>query len=101
MNRYQTIQGQLTEEGTRYIQNAIYPDIPETAEDIYVITTVGDRYDTLAQQFYRDSSLWWIIATANPSGKTDSLVTQPGTQIRIPANQNEIVSKYKDLNSKR
>jgi hypothetical protein len=101
MNRYTTIEQSKTSEGTRYIQNSIYPDIPETVDDIYVITTVGDRYDILAKQFYRDASLWWIIASANPINTSDSLVPTPGEQLRIPANPNEIISKYEQLNKKR
>ena len=101
MNRYTTIEQSKTSEGTRYIQNSIYPDIPETVDDIYVITTVGDRYDILAKQFYRDASLWWIIASANPVNTSDSLVPTPGEQLRIPANPNEIISKYEQLNKKR
>lgn len=101
MNRYTTIAQTKTSEGRRYIQNSIYPDIPETVDDTYVITTVGDRYDILAQQFYRDASLWWIIASANPMNKSDSLVPTPGEQLRIPANPNGIISKYEQLNKKR
>lgn len=101
MNRYTTIEQDKTSEGTRYINNSIYPDIPETVDDTYVITTVGDRYDILSQQFYGDASLWWIIASANPENKSDSLVPTPGIQLRIPANQNEIISKYEQLNKKR
>ena len=101
MNRYTTIEQSKTSEGTRYIQNSIYPDIPETVDDIYVITTVGDRYDILAKQFYRDASLWWIIASANPINTSDSLVPTPGEQLRIPANPNEIISTYEQLNKKR
>jgi hypothetical protein len=101
MNRYQTISQSKTEDGVRYLENSIYPDIPETADDIYVIATVGDRYDTLASQFYKDSSLWWIIASANPTSATDSIVATPGVQLRIPANHPSIISKYNDLNNKR
>ena len=39
MNRYTGINRDATLEGKRYIQNAIYPDIPNSAEDIYVMTT--------------------------------------------------------------
>jgi|TARA_R110000851_G_scaffold71870_2_gene159674 hypothetical protein len=101
MNRYTTIGKEKTIEGRRYIQNAIYPDIPETEDDIYVITTVGDRYDTLAQQYYSDLSLWWIIATANPTANSDSLVITPGIQIRIPGSPSKIVGLYESLNKKR
>lgn len=101
MNRYSSIEEQKTEEGVRYLANTVYPDIPATADDTYVMTTVGDRYDTLAFQFYNDASLWWIIASANPESDADSLAIKPGIQLRIPANQGTIISKYETLNKDR
>lgn len=101
MNRYSTIEEQKTDEGVRFITNAVYPDIPATADDTYVMTTVGDRYDTLAHQFYNDASLWWIIASANPESNADSLTINPGVQIRIPGNQQAVIAKYEELNKKR
>jgi len=96
-NRYETIQNLKTPEGKRYIKNAIYPEIPETADDIYVITTGGDRYDVLAQQFYGDSTLWWVIASANTS-KTDGLIVKPGVQLRIPADGQKALNDFIELN---
>jgi len=86
-----------TESGRKYRINSIYPDITATANDTYIITTGGDRYDTLALQFYNDSKLWWIIAAANNS-KKDSLAVEPGIQLRIPANPSAAVSEYNRLN---
>ena len=86
-----------SEQGRRYKINSIYPTIPATASDTYIITTGGDRYDTLALQFYKDSKLWWIIAAANNS-KKDSLAVEPGVQLRIPANPSAAVSAYNRLN---
>ena len=34
-----------------------YPEVPLEFSDIYVITTVGDRIDVMANEFYGDSSL--------------------------------------------
>src|SRR6056300_1740689 len=99
-NRYETIQKLKTAEGRRYIKNAIYPEIPLTADDTYIITTGGDRYDTLAQQFYGDSTLWWVIASANTS-KTDGLIVEQGIQLRIPADAAKVRSLFNELNSKR
>lgn len=99
-NRYKNIKGFLTKEGRRYRSNAVYPTIPYGEDDIYILTTVGDRYDQLAQQFYGDSSLWWIIASANNS-KRDGLIVEPGIQLRIPENHQEVVRKYIDLNTNR
>jgi len=83
--------------GRRYRINSIYPTVPASANDTYIITTGGDRYDTLALQFYKDTSLWWIIAAANNS-KKDSLAVEPGIQLRIPANPSAAVSEYNRLN---
>lgn len=99
-NRYTTIKELKTSSGRRYYTNVIYPQIPPTEDDIYVITTVGDRYDILAQQFYGDSSLWWVIASANNNNKSN-IVVEPGTQLRIPADSAAAVSLFRDLNAKR
>ena len=48
MNRYDTIDRKVSLDGVRYIRNAIYPEIPVSENDIYIKTTGGDRYDTLA-----------------------------------------------------
>ena len=63
----------------------VYSSIPETDNDIYVITQHGDRLDNLAFQFYGDQSLWWYIAKANNL----SFMTIPtGTSLRIPGTTN-------------
>ena len=82
----------------RYV-NLKYPDIPTSVEDIYVFTSEGDRYDILAQTYYKDSSLWWIISVAN-TFRQGSLIPKPGSQIRIPAASrvNQIISNYESLN---
>ena len=97
--RYQTIEELKSDSGRRYYKNAVYPDIPVTEDDIYVISTGGDRYDTLAQQFYGDSRLWWVIASANTS-KTDGLIVKPGIQLRIPADGPGVKEDFKDFNEK-
>lgn len=100
-NRYKNISTAANEDGRRYITNPIYPDIPETPDDIYLITTGGDRYDTLAQQYYSDHTLWWIIATANSDQKRDGLIVKPGVQLRIPANKDRVIEAFENLNSSR
>lgn len=78
--------------GRRYLANTRYPEVPRTSDDWYVITTAGDRYDLLSQQFYSTSKYWWIIAIANEQ-PTDTLCPEIGIQIRIPANP----SAYLDI----
>lgn len=82
----------------RYV-NIKYPEILVDSQDIYVYTNRGDRYDLLAQSYYADSSLWWIISRANPLS-FDSLIPNLGEQIRIPSSKriSSILSQYDALN---
>ena len=76
-----------------------YPPIPLSIEDIYVITTDGDRLDLLANQFYQDVDMWWIIATANPGViKRDTFNLKPGLEIRIPTDTQSIMQNFESLN---
>ena len=61
----------------------IYSSIPETDNDIYIISTPGDRLDLLAFQYYGNVNLWWYIAKAN---KLTFMTVTPGTRLRIPGN---------------
>jgi hypothetical protein len=58
MRKYENIQIRSNDKGVRYRSNPIYPNIPISAEDYYIITEISDRYDTLAKEFYGDSTLW-------------------------------------------
>jgi hypothetical protein len=100
MRRYKKIDTYRTKEGIRYTTNSIYPDIPETEDDIYIIASSADRYDKLALQYYNDSSLWWIIASSNNHQRA-SLYPTPGAQIRIPASKEQAISLYNKINSSR
>jgi len=41
------------------------PDIPEQSDDISYDVKSHDRIDLLANRFYGDPVLWWVIAVAN------------------------------------
>jgi len=86
-------------EGVEYYQTNTYPEISPKESDIYVECDFGDRLDLLANQFYNDTSLYWIIAAANPD-KVDfgSLFVTPGTQLRIPQELSEIFGSYTSIN---
>ena len=107
MNRYQPIPIIKIDNKPNY-QTTRYPEIPLSDEDIYVYTSQGDRFDVLANQYYGDQSLWWIISIANtaiagtslPSDlNQSSLVIPEGMQIRIPANYTAVLNSFKQLNS--
>lgn len=100
INRYNSIGIIQNSTGKRYYRNNVYPDIPVTDQDIYVITTAGDRLDLLASDYYKDSTLYWIIASANDL-PGDSLIPPLGQQLRIPSNVEDIVNNYININQNR
>ena len=101
MNRYQQIPFIAADDNLprRYV-NIKYPEISRESDDIYIQATQGDRYDTLANIFYENSSLWWIIATTNQDTTYDSLIPPLGVQIRIPSPSRvgEIMGEFESLN---
>ena len=82
-----------------YLKNVKYPPIPLDITDIYIISKDGDRLDNLANQFYKDSDLWWIISKANPNKiSRDSFFIKPGLQIRIPTEIEDILEYFEQTN---
>lgn len=86
--------------GRRFVGTVKYPDVPLSFNDIYVYATQGDRFDILANQYYNDPSLWWVISSANSILKQDSYFIPEGTQIRIPQNIGEILAQFERLNDR-
>ena len=70
-------------DNVRYFKPRIIPNVPIKDSDIFVYPVYGDRFDTLAQKFYGDSNLWWIIAKAN-NINDGSIGLKPEKRIRIP-----------------
>lgn len=99
MNRYKAVASRTVE--SKQVRNTtVYPQIPMSESDFYVITSVGDRFDILSQQFYSNQTYWWAIASANPQVRKDSLLIEPGLQLRIPP-LSAILESYEQLNSSR
>ena len=98
MGRYTNIEQKKNRDGVRYYKTNIYPDIPRSINDTYVITQAEDRYDKLALQYYSDASLWWVISNANPEYINGSLYPPVGIQLRIPGNISEILVSYESSN---
>tara|TARA_Y100000389_G_C17430586_1_gene502315 strand:+ start:830 stop:1138 length:309 start_codon:yes stop_codon:yes gene_type:complete len=92
INRDQTTQN-------RYYKNIEYPEIPVSPNDIYIISKATDRLDLLANDYYGDVRYWWVISKANPDKvKRDSFFINPGLQIRIPSNVENIYNDFLNLN---
>ena len=77
----------------------IYPKIERHVTDLYIDVISEDRLDNLAYQYYKDVTLWWILAEANKISRNSSsgiikgsdkriakgsLYISPGQRIRIP-----------------
>ena len=107
MNRYQNIPIIKVDNKSCY-QTVRYPEVPLSENDVYVYSVQGDRFDILADQYYDDQTLWWIISIANtavagtslPSDlPQDSLIIPEGQQIRIPANYPGVLNSFTALNN--
>jgi hypothetical protein len=99
MNRYQNIPKTKIDKKLVYVTSR-YPEVPVTSDDVYVYSVQGDRFDVLAQQYYKDSSLWWVISIANTDIlPQNSLIIPEGIQIRIPAFYNGIINNFNRINS--
>mgnify|MGYP003638665958 CR=1 FL=1 len=98
MRRYRNLPQSTSPTGKQIYETVRYPEIPRSFSDIYIFTTIGDRYDTLALQYYQDPSYWWIIASVNGTLSTDSLTPPIGTQIRIPSNPTPYLTEYEKIN---
>ena len=84
MSRYSTTNIMKDQNGKRRRSTTIFQTITATLIDTFIITTTADRLDKLANAFYGDVSLWWVIAAANGLGK-GTLVVPVNTKLRIPA----------------
>ena len=83
----------------RFYKYIKYPEIPEDISDIYIITRIGERLDLLANKYYQNPDLWWVIMKANPNKlRRDSIFMPVGIQIRIPSNLDFIIRDFENLN---
>tara|TARA_R110000772_G_scaffold171631_1_gene283527 strand:- start:8420 stop:8731 length:312 start_codon:yes stop_codon:yes gene_type:complete len=100
MKRYQYQSIVIDSTPQRYTTTQ-YPEIDRDSNDIYVNTSMGDRYDILSQTYYGDSSIWWIISSANPQYSDASIFPPRGIQLRIPSPNRvaSILGDYEALNN--
>mgnify|MGYP001461767964 FL=1 len=80
MSRYKNTKTVRDDDKILKYESTIYQKVPENNTDIYVITQSGDRLDSLANQFYGDSQLWWFIAHVN---NINTMNLEAGLRLRI------------------
>jgi hypothetical protein len=97
MKRYSSTIVYKRWDGKRVYKTTKYPIIKSSPMDILIISGEADYLDTLAYKYYRDPTLWWIIACANNVGK-GRLSVDPGNQLRIPMDISKILNDFNQLN---
>lgn len=99
MNRYNEISSEIGRrfDGKRFFLTVSYPPIPFDSSDVYIIASSEDFLDNLANRFYKDVTLWWVIAQAN--GIKGTMKPKAGQQLRIPGNINAILTRFSQANS--
>lgn len=90
--RYKNTPIRKDKNGVRYYRPTIVPNIPITDGDQFVFPFDGDRLDSLAQRYYGDSNLWWIIAKAN-NINNGQIGLDPEKMIRIPGDISKIINR--------
>ena len=96
MKRYARTQVKMDKSGKRVYSTTYYPRIPLNNNDKFIRTKDGDRLDTMAYRFYKDTSLWWIIAKAN--GIRGKIALEIGKVIRIPSDITNIIEEFNSIN---
>ena len=89
-NRYDNSRIFRDDNGRRYLSRIEYPPIPLRDSDILI------SFMNLANQYYENKNLWWIIARANQ--QTESVYMVPGKEYRIPQEIKLILQEYEELN---
>lgn len=82
-NRYTNASTIKDSNGKRRKGTLIIPVPAPSTSDVYIQVTSPERLDLLAYKFYGDSSLWYVIASANGLGK-GSLMVPINSRLRIP-----------------
>jgi len=96
MKRYATTRQKIDKSGIRVYSTTYYPEITISDGDSFIYPIEGERLDNLANKYYGDTTLWWVIAKANglkgkPALSSDKI-------IRIPGNITKILENFRKIN---
>ena len=78
--------------------STLFPKVARKRGDTVIIAKSTDRLDIFAHRFYKDRTLWWVIALANDL-PGDSFFITPGKQIFIPKDIQSVISDLRKHNS--
>ena len=99
MSRYNNTRIKRKQDGDRVYSYTLYPKIPIQNSDVFITPTYGDRLENLANEYYQDTSLWWIIAQANGIKGFTALYTKNFKgELRIPTEIQDIINEFNSIN---
>ena len=99
MSRYNNTRVRFKKEYGRTYSYTMYPKIPIKNSDIFITPKYGVRLENLANEYYQDTSLWWIIAQANGiKGFTAIYSENFSGEIRIPTEIQDIIDEFEEMN---
>ena len=96
MNRYEFTKIKKDKNGRRSYKITRYPEIRIQDTDTFHFARDFERFDWLAYKYYKDSSLWWVIAKAN--GYSHESRPKIGEKIRIQRNIASILDDFRKIN---
>ena len=91
-NRYENIKTILKTGKGKVYDSTLLTYVEPTDTDIVILTTMGDRLDLLANEYYQDPSMWWVIALKNDMTEVD-ISMKEGIVLRIPSRNEAIQIK--------
>ena len=94
--RYQTTKTKKSKEGFRTYTTTYYPNIPISDSDTFILAKEGSRLDSLANEYYGDTKLWWVLAKSN--GIRGKIALKAGELIRIPGIITKIIDDFEAIN---
>ena len=96
MKRYATTRQKIDKSGIRVYSTTYYPEIRISDGDSFMYPIEGERLDNLANKYYGDTTLWWIIAKANNINDS-TVISNTLKRVRIPTEIQEVLQKLDEL----
>ena len=98
MKRYETASEIKNNNEPRKLGTVILSAAP-SSQDLILQTSTPYRLDLLAEEYYGDAKLWWIIASVNNLGK-GSLQVPGNSFVRIPSKE-RVMKEIRSKNNNR
>ena len=99
MSRYKDTRVKRNKDLNRVYSYTMYPRITIKNSDVFINPTYGTRLDILANEYYKDPTLWWIIAQANGIKGFTALNTENFKgQLRIPTEIQGVLDEFSLMN---